>query len=89
MTIYVDELQTYGKRQWCHMATDGRLFGDLSELHAMATKIGLKNSWFQDHPRVPHYDLVASKRRLAVSYGAVEITAKELFEKCKRKDVEK
>jgi hypothetical protein len=80
MTVFVDEPQ--GERQWCHMATDGGLLGDLSELHAMAARIGLKGSWFQDHPRCPHYDLAPSKRQLAVRHGAVEVTAKELFKMC-------
>jgi hypothetical protein len=82
VTIYVDELRAYGNRQWCHMATDGGVLGDLSELHDMAARVGLKVSWFQNHARVPHYDLVTSKRQLAIRYGAVEVTAKELFEKC-------
>lgn len=51
---------------------------NLDELHQMANMIGLKRSWFQDHPRLPHYDLVASKRRLAVSHGAVEQTMREM-----------
>lgn len=55
---------------------------DLAELHELAKKIGLKPLWFQDHPRVPHYDLVSSRRRLAVAQGAVEVTSKELFERC-------
>ena len=80
--IYVDDLQTYGKRQWCHMATGSS--GNLAELHTMAARIGLKVSWFQAHDRIPHYDLVPSKRKLAIRHGAIEISAKELFKKCKR-----
>ena len=75
MTVYVDELRD----GWCHMATDG----DLSELHALAAKIGLKHRWFQPHRTVPHYDLVASKRRLAIKNGAEAVAAKELFVKCR------
>jgi hypothetical protein len=44
---------------------------DLRELHEIARKIGLKPEWFQtDNPRFPHYDLTASKRRLALLNGA-------------------
>jgi hypothetical protein len=50
----------------------------LSELHAMARKIGLKREWFQDHPQLKHYDLVPVKRQKAVSLGAVEHTMREM-----------
>jgi hypothetical protein len=53
----------------------------LDELHAMADRIGLKRSWFQDKSRYPHYDLRPSKRLQAVSYGAVEVTAVDLVKK--------
>jgi hypothetical protein len=85
MTVYVDELIHYtksplGARSWCHMATDG----DVSELHAMASAIGLKRGWFQEGKdgRFPHYDLVASKRVLAVKNGAVPVSGLELARKC-------
>lgn len=84
MTVYVDTLEPWpggNGRLWCHMATDNN---GLDELHAMADKIGLKRTWFQDHYRVPHYDLTASKRRLAVAAGAVEVGPKELFMMCRR-----
>lgn len=68
MAVYVDPLCDHGWRlgKSCHMFAD-----TLDELHAMADKIGMKRSWFQDK-RMPHYDLVASKRKLAVEYGAVD-----------------
>lgn len=81
LMIYVDQLTNYGPRmgQWCHMATDG----DLEELHALAKRIGLKRAWFQDHALMPHYDLNASKRVLAVKCGAVEMTGKDVFRLCR------
>lgn len=42
------------------------------ELHAFAARIGLKREWFQTDLE-PHYDLTASKRKLAVQRGAVEL----------------
>lgn len=68
--IYVDDLVDYGWRLGpsCHMWTDSE---DLEELHKFAELIGLKRSWFQDK-RLKHYDLVESKRKLAVANGAVE-----------------
>ncbi len=83
MTIYVDDLREWpGKRsQWCHMATDG----DLAALHDLATRIGVRR-YFQNHSVHPHYDLVPSKRRMAVALGAVEVDSKELVKRCSRID---
>lgn len=71
MTVYVDKLPDAGWGRWnggAHM-----MGSDLAELHAMARQIGLKREWFQDDSTFAHYDLTASKRRLAVQAGAVEI----------------
>lgn len=80
--ICVDELVEYGWRQGgrkmgasCHMFDDG---ADLDALHAFAARIGLKRSWFQSGKTLDHYDLVASKRMLAVRLGAREATRTEL-----------
>lgn len=76
MTVYVDELIDYG---WtlgpsCHMTADSD-----EELHTFALKLGMKRSWFQGPPKhtLHHYDLVRSKRILAVRYGAHELTGRE------------
>lgn len=92
MTVFVDALFTaiprtaqarsHG-RQWCHMEADTE-----AELDAMARKIGLKVSYKQHGDRwLPwrtHYDLVPSKRALAVRYGAVELTGREMAERAVR-----
>lgn len=75
MTIYVDQFP-WSDGKWGkggHMLTT-----DLDELHALAAKIGLKRSWFQSESRFAHYDLTASKRKLAIANGAVEIEAGEI-----------
>ena len=82
MTVYVDDIVTYpnkphGHEKWCHMACDG----DIEELHAMADRIKLRRSWFQDG-QVQHYDLTPSKRTLAVINGAVEVDRRTLHRKC-------
>ena len=75
MTVYVDEpIYPFRGQDYCHMFTDG----DISELHAMADAIGLKRAWFQNKPRFPHYDVAPSKRRMAVGFGAREITSREM-----------
>jgi hypothetical protein len=80
MSVYVDMLLEYGWKLGpsCHMTADTE-----QELHEMAAKIGMKRSWFQsgDRQSIPHYDLVRSKRMLAIKHGAVEIDRDEV---CKR-----
>jgi hypothetical protein len=64
MAVYVDEpIWKLGRMKMCHMMTDG----DMSELHTVAQKLGLKREWFQGD----HYDISMSKRSLAVSAGLV------------------
>ena len=75
MTIYVDPLLYYsekpfGRNYWCHMTTDGQI----EELHQFAGNIGLRQRWFQNHPRVPHYDLTSNKRNEAISRGAIVLS---------------
>ena len=81
MAIYVDELRDYqylmGARVpglWCHMVTDGRI----EELHEFAMLIGLSRRRFQDHPRHPHYDLMASSRALAIACGAIAVNTRQM-----------
>ena len=82
MTLYVDPLKSYPHsrgRQWCHLMSDT----SLTELHSLARIIGLKLSWFQDRPGLPHYDLTASKRKLALANGAIEVSSNEMVRKCR------
>lgn len=78
--IYVDELVDYTGmtklkyNRWCHLWTDG----DIKELHKFAQSIGLKRRWFQDK-MFSHYDLVPSKRELALNKGAKFITLREYY----------
>ncbi len=88
MTVFVDkifeyplsyvkkEARKFGKK-WCHMITDGKL----KELHDMAERIGLRKAFFQSSKHgssSPHYDLIPSKRTLAIRYGAIEISERKL-----------
>jgi Protein of unknown function (DUF4031) len=81
--IYVDETKQWPSGQWCHMMS-GPEDTDLSELHAMATRLGIRR-YFQNKPRFPHYDLRPSKRILSVEYGATPITSREMVALCTRK----
>lgn len=76
MAVYVDRLIYYaksplGSRKWCHMWADTE-----EELHAMAQRIGMRRSWYQEHGMLGHYDLVESKRAIAVKEGDIEMSYK-------------
>lgn len=74
--VYVDDsIHQFGRMVMCHMVAD-----TLPELHSMAEKIGIARRWFQDK-RIPHYDLCKSKRALALQFGAVAVTSRELVAK--------
>lgn len=62
-------------KQACHLVTDD---GNYRELHRFAQDLGLKRKWFQEDGSLPHYDLTANKRKLAVQRGAKKITRYEL-----------
>lgn len=70
MSVYVDRLQAWGSKSWCHMIAD-----TLEELHAMIDAIGGKRAWFQEPPKAsfPHYDVQRRLRGLAVKRGAIEL----------------
>lgn len=84
LTEYPNE--PYGHRYWCHMMTDNLSSEGLGELHAMAECIGLRREFFQNKPRLPHYDLTSYRRHLAVLAGAREVTSKQLIQRCARTD---
>jgi hypothetical protein len=81
MTIMVDELRRWPGAKWpfqkgsCHLTVDNGL-GSLEELHAFAIRIGLRASWFQNHPMAPHYDLTPGRRGAALDAGAVFVPAR-------------
>lgn len=90
MSVYVDAPRLYPSEprnyvgrtrkeaRWCHMIADTEV-----ELLTMATRLGLRREWIQrDRHRkgCPHFDLVPSKRALAVRFGAVPVTRREFVE---------
>jgi hypothetical protein len=75
MTVYVDDMRAaFGRLIMCHMVAD-----TLSELHAMANKIGVARRWYQGPPngKWAHYDIALSKRAAAIAAGAAEIKWRE------------
>lgn len=82
MPVYVDDMKApYGRMKMCHMVADSE-----DELHAMAARIGVARRWHQmaGSPR-SHYDVCRSKRALAVQYGAIEVTRREVALLVRRK----
>ena len=75
MAVYVDDMQApYGRMKMCHMLADTD-----DELHAMAARIGVARRWWQSPEKTSgsHYDIALSKRAIAVSLGAVQITLRQ------------
>jgi hypothetical protein len=73
MACYVDTVRHYpnaGLRftDFCHLMADTR-----TELHALASDLGLPQRIFQDHPWRWHYDLPSHLRPQAIALGAREV----------------
>lgn len=85
MAVYIDALIKWGGsatfkwKESCHMFADTP-----EELHAMAKKIGLKREWFQDHSRLPHYDLNKKRRVAAIKAGCIEADRKKTVSMMKK-----
>ena len=83
--VYVDALvETIPGKRWpykkaCHLLADSD-----DELHAAAQAIGLKRAWFQTST-LHHYDLTASKRKLALEQGATEVDRKWIAHRVRHK----
>jgi hypothetical protein len=73
--VYVDNMNAkYGRMIMCHMVADST-----EELLAMVDKIGVNRKWIQKAGKVEeHFDICLSSRKKAVSFGAKEITWREL-----------
>lgn len=80
MTVYVDDMRAEFRGMiMCHMTADSD-----EELLEMAKKLGLKPAWHQ-YPGTwkSHFDIALSKRKLAISFGAKQITQRESVEQSK------
>lgn len=75
MSVFVDDMEAqFGRMVMCHMIADST-----DELLEMADKIGVQRKWIQNEGSYrEHFDVSKDKRRLAVAFGAVEITQREL-----------
>jgi flavin-dependent dehydrogenase len=82
MAVYVDNMMAkFGRMIMSHMLADSD-----EELHAMADRIGVARKWHQKAGTYhSHYDIALSKRKLAIHFGAKEITRAELGAILRRK----
>jgi len=86
MTVYVDSIVQWPTRLRCFRQGSCHLAADtLEELHTFARRLGLRRSWFQDHPVLAHYDLTPGRRAAAVALGAVELEGKEMIRRIGRR----
>lgn len=79
MAVYVGNLEwPFRNMIMFHMVAD-----TLEELHDMADKIGVNRKWFQPFPEhvIAHYDICKSKKVLALNYGAVEMSDREIVKR--------
>jgi hypothetical protein len=94
MAVYVDPSRhRLGRMIMCHMWASS-----LTELFAMADRIGVARKWLQrpqavigpNLPGMPaswmHFDISKSKRALAVKYGAIETDKYGPLEHVARRD---
>ena len=77
--VYVDEFRLWLPTQPrpFHQGSSHLTADTVDELHSFAARIGMKRSWFQDHPLLKHYDLVRSRRERALVLGAVFVPMRE------------
>lgn len=74
MTVFIDDMYLYPMGQFRGMRMSHMIADTEDELHAIASKIGMRRSWYQGD----HYDVGLAKRELAVKLGAQEVTLKQL-----------
>lgn len=75
MAVYVDDMKaSFGRMKMCHMMADST-----DELLSLADRIGVARKWIQARgTHREHFDIAMSKRKLAVTAGAVEVTQRDL-----------
>lgn len=80
MSVYVDNATwPWRGKLWAHLFADS-----VEELHNFAARLGLKRAWFQNHQKLPHYDVTQQKRERAIALGAQPVGRRELARHMKR-----
>lgn len=92
MAVYIDEMVNYKKvigragPEWCHLVADST-----QEILEFAERLHLQLRWIQNAgTALEHFDIgTHEKRQLAVRFGAIEITRREMGHRFKTKVEEK
>lgn len=70
MSIYVDDaVHPWRGERWAHLMAD-----TLTELHAMAQRLGIPRRAFQNKTSGAHYDVTAQLREHAIAFGAIALS---------------
>lgn len=78
MSVYVDDMNELELGQFRGMKMSHMIADTPEELRKMAKKIGVQQKWIQDEGTwSEHFDICLSKRKLAVKFGAKEISFME------------
>jgi hypothetical protein len=82
VSVFVDDMRIpFRGMLMCHMIADTP-----EELHAMAQAIGIRRRWVQRAGTSrEHYDISIETRAIAIRFGAVAITRRELVLKIREK----
>lgn len=83
MTVYVDDMRLQATVPNGNRTVTGRwshLFADtIEELETFARQLGLRETWQQNNSHgFVHYDIVESRRNMALRLGAKSISWREL-----------
>jgi len=90
MAVYVDPVQKSKRTdRWAYDTMSHLVADTLEELHAFAKRIGLRQEWFQEHEKLPHYDITENMRALAVRRGAIEVDHRFLVKLMKKRELKK
>lgn len=76
--VFVDEaIFPYKGKLYCHM-----FCSDTAKLHSFAQQLGIKRCWFENKRGryFPHYDITSAQRDMAINFGAIPVTGKEMVE---------
>lgn len=85
MAVYVDDMYKYKMGQYRGMKMSHLIADSQKELLEMVDRIGVKRKWIQyKGTKREHFDICFSKRILAIKFGAIEITWKQLGDRLLR-----
>jgi hypothetical protein len=86
MTVYVDDMYRYPLGQFGRMKMSHMMADTTEELLEMTKKICVQSKWIQNKGTShEHFDISIAKRILAIQFGAVEVTMREMAAKRRAK----